>query len=372
MCKLILDRGNFSDFTSVSNIFIDEYMPSSNGEFVKIYLHLMRILNSSSGTVCELSTEKIADHFNLLESDIMRALTFWAKQKLITLSFDRKNQLNGIIMEPVVSKKIVSLKPTSVLSEASGESFSVTVPENTGMIIPPKKRYNAAQINQYANDERVSQLTFLAETYLGKTLTPTDINCILYMLKELNLDVDFIEYIMEQSISSGCKSMSKIEKSAVNYLTNNITTIEEAKQYEKIRLAIYKSIYRIFGMTPKAPVKKELTYLGKWLDEFGFSDEIIFEACNRTMEHTHTGSFQYTDKILSNWHSLNAHSMDEISRLDEAHSSEMKETFKPKTSPGRSKKKNTSFDQRTYDYEALEQKLMLKRSKKHSDNTSDD
>ena len=36
MAKLILDRGNFADFTSISNVFLDEYMPKANGEFTFI------------------------------------------------------------------------------------------------------------------------------------------------------------------------------------------------------------------------------------------------------------------------------------------------------------------------------------------------
>ena len=43
MGKLVIDRGNFTDLTSVSNLFIDEYMPNANGEFVKIYLYLEQL-----------------------------------------------------------------------------------------------------------------------------------------------------------------------------------------------------------------------------------------------------------------------------------------------------------------------------------------
>ena len=83
MNKLIFDRGNFSDFTSVSNIFIDEYMPGANGEFIKIYLHLLRLVN----TGCEdLSISKIADKFNMLETDVIRALNYWSDQHLLSLS----------------------------------------------------------------------------------------------------------------------------------------------------------------------------------------------------------------------------------------------------------------------------------------------
>ena len=93
MSKLIFDRGNFTDFTSISNVFVDEYMPTANGEFVKIYLLLLRLVN----TGCEdLSIPTIADTFNILESDVVRALKFWSRENLLSLSLDEDGSINGI------------------------------------------------------------------------------------------------------------------------------------------------------------------------------------------------------------------------------------------------------------------------------------
>ena len=87
MSKLVFDRGNFADFTSVSNVFIDEYMPKANGEFVKIYLLLLRLVNTGCS---DLSTTMIADKFNMLESDVIRALKFWSEQNLLSISEERR------------------------------------------------------------------------------------------------------------------------------------------------------------------------------------------------------------------------------------------------------------------------------------------
>lgn len=38
-----------------------------------------------------------------------------------------------------------------------------------------------------------------------------------------------------------------------------------------------------------------------WLKTYGFSMEIIQEACSRTVLQTGQASFQYTDKILEGW-----------------------------------------------------------------------
>ena len=363
MCKLFLDRGSFADFTSVSNVFIDEYMPVANGEFVKIYLYLLRLVQSSAAGSSELSTENIADHFNMLDSDVMRALNYWSEQGLVALSMNQQQQLSGIKLEPITVRDAVSKEEPQVLAQASGESFSSPVPDFNGMIIPAKQKYSAAQIRQYADDERVQQLTFLAQTYLGKTLSSNDINSILYLLEGLNLNTDFIEYIMETCISEGHKTLSYIERQAVEYVQKGISSKDEVKNYEKLRQAIYGSIYKVFGFAPKAPIKKEISYVTKWTDEYGFSDEIILEACNRTMEYTHTGSFQYADTILTNWYQSNVHSMDEIQKLDNSHSEAMSRTSKAR-GYGSHQKKAKSFEQRTYDYNDLEKKLLSNRDRK--------
>lgn len=381
MCKLVLDRGNFVDFTSVSNVFIDEYMPKANGEFIKIYLHLLRIVNGGNDALLdELSTEKIADKFNVLESDVMRALNYWSDQGLLSLSFNDKNELTGIRLESAVinryivkgfhhmdaSENILSDEDTvssvNMLAKASGESVSSPVPESSGIIVPQKKKYSAKEISAFAKDERVIELKLLAEQYLRKPLTPTDINHILYMLDKLSFDTEFITYIMETCIDSGRKSLSQIEKQAVEYAKKGISTIDEAKADAQLRRAIFKSIYKIFGLAPKAPVKKEISYVTKWTDEYGFTDEIILEACNRTMEHTHTGSFQYADTILTNWFKNSAMSLEAIEKLDNAHAEEVNKSFRPKTSSRTKKVK--SFDQRTYDYDELERQLIANRDKR--------
>ena len=62
---------------SVPRVFIDKYMADANGEFVKVYLFLLRCMGSSATSDCSISA--IADHFNYTEKDILRALKYWEK-----------------------------------------------------------------------------------------------------------------------------------------------------------------------------------------------------------------------------------------------------------------------------------------------------
>lgn len=395
MGKLILDRGNFSDFTSISNVFLDEYMPMANGEFIKIYLHLLRLVNSTLTNTSDdtVSLSDIADKFNMLEADVNRALHYWADRNLLSLSSDKSGNITCIRFEPLKSSRYIvqgistknktgisdSSKLTDtesgILASASGESVSIPVPESSGIIVPAKRNYSPKEIAAYSEDERFDQLKFLAQSYLGTTLSPLDINSIIYMLDGLKLDADFIAHIMAKCISEGHKSFSYIEKCAISYAEKEIYTTEEAKLNEKIRKDIYKNIYKIFGLSYKAPVKKEVFYISKWTDKYGFSDELILEACSRTMEHTHTASFRYADSILTNWFNNNANCLEAVEKLDKLHSEENNKIFsrlsESPTKKAAGTKKEKSFEQRTYDYSRLEKKILESQNQRFKKETSD-
>ena len=143
MCKLVFDRGNFADFTSVSNVFIDEYMTKANGEFIKIYLLLLRLMN----TGCDnLSISMIADKFNMLEKDVIRGLKFWSELNLLSLSMDARGSINSIKLQSLNTSKYVlrdiSTKPET-LAMAAGETAPRAVPAASGTIVPAKKLYSA-------------------------------------------------------------------------------------------------------------------------------------------------------------------------------------------------------------------------------------
>ena len=60
--------------THVSNKFIDEYMVEANGEFVKIYLYLLRRLGSVDNP---FSISDIAARLTHTAPDTSRALHYW-------------------------------------------------------------------------------------------------------------------------------------------------------------------------------------------------------------------------------------------------------------------------------------------------------
>lgn len=96
MDTILICSGNLPAITSIYNTFIEDYMLSANGSYVKVYLYLSKCIQA-----CEqdLSISSLADKMESTEKDILRALQYWEKNNLIYISRnDETNEITGIEM----------------------------------------------------------------------------------------------------------------------------------------------------------------------------------------------------------------------------------------------------------------------------------
>ena len=105
MADILLKRDSTLAATYVPNTFIDQYMTHADGEFVKIYLYLLRCM-SDPDTVFSISD--IADKFDHTEKDVTRALRYWEKMRLLRLEFNRQEELTGICLSDCTPLTAVS------------------------------------------------------------------------------------------------------------------------------------------------------------------------------------------------------------------------------------------------------------------------
>ena len=154
--------------------------------------------------------------------------------------------------------------------------------------------------------------------------------------------------------------MRYMEKVAHSWKEAGIVKVEDAKEYVKSRSKIYHKVIKCFGITGRGLGESELAFLNKWKKEYKFTDELIAEACRRTMEATHKPSFAYADSILSKWKEKKITNMAEVEEADQAHkkeasaAAESKEAARKKIS---TVNKFNNFEQRTYNYEQIEKQF---------------
>lgn len=339
MGDLFLDKGKLVDTTSISNYFIDEYMPKANGEFVKVYIYLLRCASNSD---MDLSLEAIADKFSCTEGDVSRALHYWESLGLLTLTADHAGHIQGICLErcrPKVSQPL----PQPVMLQTS---FS----------IPEKPAYTNAQLAAFAQEEDIQQILFTAEQYLGRTLSPKDNETLIYLYDELGFSYELIDYLIEYCVSNNKRRMRYIEKTALNWAEAGITTLEQAKAQTSLFSNKYYPVMRAMGICDHSPAEIERKYINKWLDKLGFPMEIVIEACNRTIAALHKPSFAYADKILTSWNQQGAATMADIHRLDKLHH----QAADTPVTTGNTNGFN-NFSQHNYDFDELEKQLLTSR-----------
>ena len=398
-----------TSFTTVSDIFIDQYMPKANGEFVKVYLYLLRATGSGAGIA---TISEIADHFSNTEADIIRALNYWASEGILQVQTGADGQIMGInlcslsvsgmqaaqsnIQSAVADNAAQNSLQNSVVNNAAQNNLQNGVVNNAAQNISTanirmqdsvveklksqttdkasssQKEYTLDEIKEFRKNPDISELFFIIETYLKHTLSSTDTNMVLYWLDELHFSTDLVEYLVEYCITKGHSSLRYMNKVALGWADAGIKTVDQAKDDAAAHSQIYYSVMKALGITGRNLVDSEVSLINKWVGEYGFDIELVKAACSKTISAIQKPSFEYTDSILANWKKKDVHTLKDVEVLDANFAKANKASAtgssqgtnaangssKPKNNNSSSKNKFNNFNQRNNDYDKLE-KLFL-------------
>ena len=359
MKELKLTKYVQTNATVLDNEFIDHYMVRANGEYVKVYLLLLRHMNQSSGY---LSVSELADLLECTEKDILRALRYWKSEGLLDYLDDTPD-------DPSPKSTAPSPAASSGLHDVQSGYMTSSIPADS--VSDSAALASTTNIQQYrSRKERAEfkELLFVAEQYLGKTLSATDIDQITYFYDTLNMSAELIEYLIEYCVENGHKSMHYINKVALSWHEENITTVNLAKTSSFLYNKNCYCILNAYGIKGRGPAASEIAYIRKWSEEYGFALEVILEACDRTMNSIHQPSFDYTDSILKRWKDKNVRQLKDIDAVDADYRKEkerakelakerkrQQQTQKPVNSQNN---KFNNFDGRSYDMNDLERRLV--------------
>lgn len=348
------------EVTAVSNTFIDTYMAAANGEYVKVFLYLLRHAQE------ELTIPKIADALNHTESDVKRALSYWEDAGLLLWEDT----------EPLSREEEPSMQTPSAQSlTMQGESDPGVLRQGRQETAPPQQEQSVTvpdagdsyeRLSRLSGDKEFSDLLYAVQQLLGKTFNNTECERFAYFYDVLEMSADLLEYLVEYCAENNHRSIHYIEKVALNWYQMEIRSREEAKSYVAQYSPYMSAILKTFGFSGRmlAPVEQE--YVKRWFKEYGFDIELVKEACNRTIKATGSASFPYADKILSGWKKAGVKSLKDVEELDKKRqisrpggTDRTREPIKKSTGTNRFK----NFEERSYNYEDYVWEGMRKRQK---------
>lgn len=368
--------------TYIHNTFIENYMLTANGSYVKVYIYLSKCIQTGESN---LSISSLADKMDNTEKDILRALNYWEKNNLLHLVKNENNgEITGIeILNPdnmdnapdtitparhskktgkhetaekpgtaekpskpdapkdIPAGKPYTTEPGRTVPDVTGSGKTAltadtsAVKENTSSNLSGKEpvtgnpapavqekhidiKITAAQTKRLAGDEEFIWTSRVIESYVNRPLNPGEIQLVSYLYDNLGFSPDLLLYLYEYCISLGKTNVNYIQAVALSWDEQNIKSPEDAKNASSNYKSTYTAISKAFALGRPLAIV-EKQYASRWLDEWHMDLAVVLDACSRTMLKFQKADFKYTEGILDNWHKNNIHTLQDVGKADEAY-----------------------------------------------------
>ena len=350
--------------TAVSNTFIDEYMGTASGEYVKVYLYLLR----HAGKNVEIPD--IAEALNHTEADVRRALAYWERAGVLTSEKEEPAAGEAAVTREdltdagyIIPESRRNYRDSDVEGRMPEESAADSgkqlqgsergMAKQPGTMDIPDAGNSYDRMKRLSADEEFSALLYAVQQYLGKTFSAIECEKFAYFYDVLHMSCELLEYLAEYCAEGGHTSIRYIEKVALNWYQAGIHTRDEAREHSTRYSKDTSAVMKAFGIMGRNAGTAEQEFIRRWFKEFGFDSMIVTEACNRTLTATGSASFPYADKILAGWKENGVRTLQDVDALDKRR----QEKQAKKSGPASRQTRNTStnrfnnFEQRSYNYD---------------------
>jgi DnaD/phage-associated family protein len=319
--------------TIVENLFISHYMPSAPANHVKVYLLGLKYSQSYVNNM--LSTETVAKTLGISCDEVEAAWKYWSEQGIMKLyPYCNSGSEGGLTIEYLNIKEIIlNIKEKK---ESSG-------------------KYSPERIINARGNQSIRAMFDSFRKLLGRELSPNELFIFLDWMDDYNFPPDVIKLLVEDCISRDKKDMPYLKQVAKNWFDAGIDSVDKATQYNLRHKEKWQKYSKVlsFLRLGRQPTSAEEEMLQKWFYTFAFNEDIVLKACDMTVK-TSKPSFNYIDKIITDWHDKGLSTIQEV----EAY---LLKTPKENNRTTKNKKPSfNNFTNRTYDAKALEEAWLKK------------
>lgn len=325
-----MNLGNWNSVFVVPSAIVDKHIKLVGAVQLKVLLWVLRHAGE------DFEVEGIAKDLSMHPADVKDAMQYWIENDIIT----SKDQ--------VLSPSNSTEKLENVHNESVKETAKVEVEkEETPKRARPPVRHtkpNAAHVSKRMEEsEEIKCLMHEAEVILARTLSQGDLSLLIMFHDDDGLPVDVILMLLQYAVSVGKNNMKYIERVAIDWGKNEIDTIEKAEVRIRSLEAKQKAwnlVEKVVGLEHRKPTSDEEEITNRWVNEWGYKEELIKEAYERCVKAKGKYIARYMDKIIKSWNAQGIHT------LKDAVSERQKQDYK--------KSKHTpSYDIDKYEKESL-------------------
>lgn len=262
------------------------------------------------------------------EPDIKDALQYWAEA--------------GILCDDSEAASVASGKEEK---QPAAEQSSLDSAVQKYKPAPAQKPTREEVARRGAESPDIAFLLSESQKKFGRTITQAEAASLVWIHDYDGLPVAVILMMIEYIISDGKGSVRYLEKTAADWAEKEINTVDKAEKHLCMlasRRKSWRKVERAMSIDHRRPSEKEQQAAVRWVEEWGFSQEMLRAAYDQCVDATAKISIPYINKILEKWHSDGITTVEEVKQAAEKAAS---------AKAGKDKK------EKSYDIDELERKI---------------
>ncbi|MCM1299901.1 MAG: DnaD domain protein [Firmicutes bacterium] len=320
--KYKFNLGIWSSVFCVPAVIVDKYLKLAGESDIKVLLFLLR--NSEH----EFSEKELAEQLHITEEQAEESIHFWQQRKI--LSIDESGEITPLNTE----EKIVKKENSPVLAAASSSAFSA-MPESLVHKVNLERIPDFPPVeiaDTVRGSDEAKYLFKHCEALYGRPLKHNEQRTLMLILEDACLPVEVALILVDCCFSIKKATPAYMRATAVEWSESEINTIEKAEKRMEEMISLSSAVERFRKMfeVNSAFSKQQRDMINIWVNQYQFSDEMINEAYQITLNATGKLAFPYMNKVLSSWQDKGIKTPKQIS-----------DDSKPKSAE---KGENTSFD----------------------------
>ena len=276
------DKSMLFSNTQLPDVFFTEYLSQLSSDCVKIYLYLVFLSKYAK----DIKLNDLSKKLELPLKNIQDSIKYLEEENLIT----KKN--TGYIINDLQEIELHKLYNPKVSSS------------------PEQLEKNAK--NQY----RAKAIENINNQFFQGIMSPSWYSDIDLWFSKYNFDEEVMIALFGYCFNRSALHRNYIQAVAEAWNKNNIKTFNDLDIYyekqEKFK-NISKNISKKLGITRPLSQYEE-AYIEKWIIDYNYSMDIIELALKKTTSKSNP-SFDYVDKLLTDWHDRKFTTTDEINNF---------------------------------------------------------
>ena len=285
--KYEINLGIWNGVFCVPNVVADDCLKLARGNDLKVLLYLLR----NAGL--PFDEKEIAEYLSITGEQVEESVSFWKQRGIIEI-----NENGSLIPHDVMTSSGAKQMTNSTARSNSLDSVRKIELDRTPDFTPKEIATTVR------GSEKAEYLFKHCEMLYGRPLKHNEQRTLMIILEDVCLPVEVAMILIDYCFSVKKATPAYMRAVALSWVESGIVTIEKAEEKAAELTNLDSAINRfkkMFEVTSTLS-KQQKEYIDKWVNAYGFSDEMVNEAYQITLNATGKLAFQYMNKILEGWH----------------------------------------------------------------------